>query len=297
MKNLPLNAIRAFAAVYETGGVRPASRLLGVTHSSVSRHLHELEAWIGLALLEKKEGTRKISFTPEGEMLGRDAFASMASLETTVLSLQERQKQNTVVVETTSSIAIRWLLPRLNALEAYDSRLEVSVLIDQRQKSPEEGGADFAIRMGKGPWSDVDCRSFMADRLLPVMGPAYWKEKGSPDLLRQLTGLKFLHDRDPHLSWEVWKRACGMEGLETRAGPRFTSSDLVIRAAEQGLGVALAPYRLAEESLKSGTLIAPFEGGVMALPDFYWLVLPKRKQPRRAVVSVMEWIEGMSQEV
>ena len=43
MSDLPLNALRTFAAVYETGGVRPASRALNVAHSSVSRHLRELE--------------------------------------------------------------------------------------------------------------------------------------------------------------------------------------------------------------------------------------------------------------
>jgi len=50
MQRLPLSALRAFAAVYEAGGVRPAARALQVTHSSVSRHLHELEAWLGVAL-------------------------------------------------------------------------------------------------------------------------------------------------------------------------------------------------------------------------------------------------------
>ena len=47
MRRLPLSALRAFAAVFETGGVRPAARALQVTHSAVSRHVRELEAKAG----------------------------------------------------------------------------------------------------------------------------------------------------------------------------------------------------------------------------------------------------------
>ncbi len=44
MRELPLNALRAFAAIHATGGVRAAARELRIAHSSVSRHLAELEA-------------------------------------------------------------------------------------------------------------------------------------------------------------------------------------------------------------------------------------------------------------
>ena len=82
MKDLPLNALRAFAVIYETGGIRPAARSLRVTHSSISRHVRELESWIGLSLIEVPEGTRSLRFTDQGEALGRSALAGLRELET-----------------------------------------------------------------------------------------------------------------------------------------------------------------------------------------------------------------------
>jgi LysR family glycine cleavage system transcriptional activator len=50
MKDLPLNALRVFALACAKGGVRSAARELGIAHSSVSRHLAELEKWLGVPL-------------------------------------------------------------------------------------------------------------------------------------------------------------------------------------------------------------------------------------------------------
>lgn len=50
MNDLPLVALRAFAIVYQTGGIRAAASKLGIAHSSVSCHVRELEARLGTAL-------------------------------------------------------------------------------------------------------------------------------------------------------------------------------------------------------------------------------------------------------
>src|SRR5258708_37326435 len=84
------------------------------------------------------------------------------------------------------------------------------------------------------------------------------------------SGLRLLHDRDPHASWEAWRRAYGPPALDVRRGPRFTSSDLVLRAAAQGQGVALARHRLAQDDLATGALLRPVAGRSVDLGPAYW---------------------------
>src|SRR5258708_37509798 len=74
------------------------------------------------------------------------------------------------------------------------------------------------------------------------------------------SGLRLLHDRDPHASWEAWRRVHGPPALDVRRGPRFTSSDLVLRAAAQGQGVALARHRLAPDGLPARAPLRPVAG-------------------------------------
>ena len=290
MRDLPLNALRAFAAVYETGGVRPAARALEITHSSVSRHVRELEAWIGLALIEPREGNRMLRFTAQGEALGRAALESLRDLAGAVAALRERRRGNSVTLTTTPSFAARWLLPRLHMLNETHPWIELSVIADQRLADPSEPSADIGIRMGRGPWPGYVCSPLMDDTLYPVMSPRFWRDAGKPGSPADLIGLRLLHDRDPNAAWDAWCTVHGPAGLDLRAGPRFASSDLVLRAAAQGLGVALARDRLAADDLTAGTLIRPLDDLDVTVADSYWIVTSDIAGERHAVGEVIAWL-------
>jgi LysR family transcriptional regulator, glycine cleavage system transcriptional activator len=290
IRTLPLNALRAFAMVHALGGIRPAARELGVAHSSLSRMVSQLEAWAGVPLTRGGRGRGGLAFTPAGEQLGRAALAGLKEMERVALSLLEVRSPRTVVVSAAASFAGRWLLPRLPRLEALHPRLEVSVLVDSRRADLERGEVDLAIRMGKGPWKDADCEPLMDELLYPVMSPALWKQAGRPRDLSALRRLRLLHDRDPSTPWEVWRRAHGPSDLDVRRGPRFASSDLVLRAAAVGQGVALARHRLAADDVASGALVRPFEGQVELGPG-YWLVFPVHGRTRPATATLVEWLK------
>ena len=123
------------------------------------------------------------------------------------------------------------------------------------------------------------------------MGQAFWADAGRPEDPDCLSRLRLIHDRDPNASWAAWRAAHGPAGLNVRSGPRFASSDLVLRAAAQGVGVALARDRLATEELESGALIRPFAGLRIDLPDAYWIVRPKGVVDRVAVTTVVDWLK------
>lgn len=287
--DLPLNALRAFALVYQHRGVRAAARELGMGHSSVSRHLGELTRWLGVPLLHAGAGRAGLVFTPQGEALGKAVCAGLREIEQAVAALREARPAQAVALSTTPSFAIRWLLPRLPAFEKAHPKIELSVLVDQKLEAFADGRVDLAIRMGHGPWPPLHCEPLMDDALYPVMSPAYWQDHGRPSKPAQLAGLRLLHDRDPQAAWELWRRAHGPAGLALQGGARYASSDLVLRAAQQGQGVALARHRLVAEELQAGSLLRPFGALAVPVPDAYWIV-HTGGQPRRAMAAVIDWL-------
>ena len=136
--------------------------------------MKQLEAWLDAPLVDRADGRRMMAFTPEGEALGRATLKSLAGLETALNSIREKRNANAVVIETTPSFAVRWLLPRLGRFEQHHKWIELSVLVDQRLRTGDESGADFSIRMGKGPWPDTESVPLMDDALYPVMTPDCW---------------------------------------------------------------------------------------------------------------------------
>jgi LysR family glycine cleavage system transcriptional activator len=123
------------------------------------------------------------------------------------------------------------------------------------------------------------------------MSPAYWQQAGRPQRPAQIRGLRLLHDRDPYATWEAWRREHGPPGLDVRRGPRFTSSDLVLRAAVQGQGVALARHRLAADEVAAGTLVRPCGDLRVELAAAYWLVRPRHLVVRPATATFIAWLE------
>lgn len=296
MRDLPLNALRAFALIYSEGGIRAAARVLGVSHSSVSRHLRELEAWVETDLIDRGTGNRELTFTPQGARLGEVANHTLSDLHQVTESLRERRASNSVLVDTTPSFAARWLLPRLADFETTTPWVKVSVLVDQRQRHPDTVGCDFSIRMGTGPWDGSQASPLMSDQLVPVASPRYWRRYSKPKNANDLRDHKLLHDRDPSTSWQRWRCLHGPADLDVRKGQRFGSSDLVIRAAEHGLGIALAHRRLIEDSLKSGILEPAFEALTIDLKDAYWII-PAQAKRTKAVAVFLDWLRAGTREL
>ena len=291
MNELPLNAMRAFALTIERDGVRAAARELHVSHSAVSRHLRELERWLGVALFERGAGREAFRVTPQGRQLATTVLSALRDIGSAAEAVRERRSRHAVAISCAPSFASRWLLPRLPALERRYPHLELSIHVDQRVEDPRQSGCDLAIRMGRGPWAGVESQALMDDALFPVMSPEAWIKAGRPGVPADLCKLRLLHDRDPSASWLLWRQAHGPVNLDVRKGPRFSSSDLVLRAAAQGLGVALARQRLAAGDLEAGALVRPMGTLAVSLKDAYWVVSPLAQPKHDAAALVTAWLQ------
>ncbi|GFE79909.1 LysR family transcriptional regulator [Steroidobacter agaridevorans] len=293
MRKLPLSALRAFAYVFETGGVRPAARALQVTHSAISRQVRELEAWLGVALIEKPARQRRFALTIQGQALGKALISGLNDLERAVESVRELRAPNSVVITTTPSLATRWLMPRLPVLAKNHPSIELSIVTEASVKDLAAQGADLALRMGGGPWPDGICEPLMDELLYPVATRSYWKSLGERKPARALGKARLLHDRDPDSGWDRWFDVYPARNIDLRVGPRFTSSDLVLQAAAQGLGVALARGSLAETDVSRGILFRPFEADHVRIANAYWLVRRRDDATARpAMHAVIEWIKA-----
>lgn len=296
MIDLPLNALRTFSVVFECGGVRAAARRLGVAHSSVVRSLRILENWLGVPLIVKSDGSRVLHFTPQGRLLAERGLAAMRDLEQTVATVREAPNQRTVVLSTTPSLASRWLMPRLAGLREQHADVELSIVVDQKMTDFRHDHVDLCLRMGRGRQPFTHVAPLMDDALFPVMSPAAWAQAGRPTEPLALARLTLIHDRDPGAAWSLWCDHYPMGEADLMCGPRFAGSDLVLRAAAGGLGVALARARLVEEDLNAGFLMRPFGALQVAIPHAYQMVTPEFKAPSQATRKVMAWLQGVAAE-
>lgn len=285
--------LRALAAVMEEGGIRSASARLGVSHSAVSRSLSEIEAVVGVPVTRRRNQGRKIELTPEGRLLANAAVSAMAGLEAAVAAISRPRSRNSVVINTTSSFASRWLFPRMLEHKQALSGIDVSVTISRDVAAPQTQGADLSIRFGPGPWPEAGAAALCNDLLLPVASPGYLRS------LPPGTGIgamRLLHDRDPGAQWRDWMRAYGLGDSDAGSGLQFDSGDIVLRAAECGEGVALARLSMIRDSLQAGLLAAPFGDKALERPNSIWLVQNPGTAARGPVSRVADWLRRVLSE-
>lgn len=297
MRLLPLADLAVFDAIVRHGGVRAAARHLGIAHSAVSRRLTALESIIGEPLLQRSSGGSPVfQLTPRGVALSaatRDAFEQLQD----ALAREPTQKTHeSVTVSTTSAFASRWLLPRLPDFQSSHKRIQVSVTVSRSLVQPDRDGVDVALRMGRGPWPGVKALPWMDDALVPLASPQLLGDARRSLPLKSLLDMRLLQDQDPAASWMRWADEVGPAKLAQQRGITFDSSELLIQAAREGLGVALVPQRLAPHELERGELVAPFGPYRILLPQAYWIVLPRMGKERPAVQRFVQWLKTCSED-
>ena len=75
------------------------------------------------------------------------------------------------------------------------------------------------------------------------------------------------------MDWRMWLMASGEDDVDAGKGPGYQHSNLVLLAAEQGDGVALARSVLVQDALAAGRLVKPFDI-TMPTEYAYYMVCP-----------------------
>jgi LysR family glycine cleavage system transcriptional activator len=152
---------------------------------------------------------------------------------------------------------------------------------------------DVAIRYGAGRYPGLEVRRLIGETVVPVLSPELHANNplNSP---ADLLGHILLHDGSPEPDdscpdWTMWLAARGVKGVDGTRGPRFNQSSMVIEAAANGRGVALAKRTLAQADLDAGRLVSPLQ--ISTAVDFaYYVVHPKAKGRLPQVKAFINWI-------
>ncbi|MEN9540686.1 MAG: hypothetical protein RLZZ631_1702 [Cyanobacteriota bacterium] len=259
MGQLDLNAALVLVRVVQAGSFRAAGEALGMPKTTVSRKVSELEAQLGVQLLQRT--TRKLSLTDAGMAFVDEAEAAIARLEAAQEAVTELQREprGRVRVSTAVTIGELFLAPILaEFLEAFPA-VEVQLQLTDRPVDLVAERFDVAIRAGHLPDSSLIARRIGCSTYRVVASPAYLARHGTPQRPADLSSHACL--RFTRSGMEVrdrWPFGAGARSSEVPVSGRLVSDDFVVlrTAAEQGLGIARLPGLLVHEAIQSGRLVA-----------------------------------------
>jgi LysR family glycine cleavage system transcriptional activator len=202
--------------------------------------------------------------------------------------LRQRQSSGALTVSTSPDFAAKWLVHRLGGFaEAHpDIDLRVSATLHHVDFAREE--VDLAVRHGDGSWSGLDMVRLCTEQLFPVCSPKLLKSRRRLTRPDQLLKHPLLH-LDDRKDWARWLDAAGLEGVELSRGPIMNRASMVIDAAVDGQGIALARTTLAAWDLLNRRLVRPFDAA-LRLSKSYWIVCPKAVSALPKIQIFREWL-------
>src|SRR5215211_3265763 len=282
----PLNALKAFEAAARHESFTRAADELCVTPGAVSHQVKALEATLGLKLFNRER--QRLVITEAGRdylAVLRDAFDRIALGTARVV---QRQSSGALTVSTSPDFAAKWLVNRLGHFaEAHpDIDLRVSATLHHVDFAREE--VDLAVRHGDGSWPGLEVTRLCSEQLFPVCSPKLLQGRHRLSKPDQLLKFPLLH-LDDRKDWAKWLDAAGIAGAELSRGPIMNRASMVIDAAADGQGVALARTTLAAWDLINGRLVRPFDIA-LRLAKSYWIVCPKAVSTLPKIRIFREWL-------
>ncbi|BBD98797.1 hypothetical protein SAMIE_1022980 [Sphingobium amiense] len=250
----PFASLRAFEAVFRLGGIRKAAAHLRLNHAVVSRHVKQLEEWLGGPLISRS-GNR-LALTPEGERFHSRVSAAFAELLFATQEFEGRRRNGPLRLWCVPGLSIQWLSAQLAAFERAnaDFRVELKPTDIPPNLSIHEADADIRYYRDDGPTvpggRGLRCFELARPEVMAVASAAVASALGPIDARR----LPFLHEEDDS-EWRAWLRLNGIEPPASLEGPVCWHAHLAIAAAKQGRGVALASRFLVEADLAEGSLV------------------------------------------
>ena len=289
MTHLPsLNALRTFEAVARLGSVARASRELSVSPGAVSRQLKELECCLGVTVLER-DG-RGLRLTSEGKRLQGGLNPAFNMISSTVQSTRRGVGCNRLQLAAVPLFSAFWMIPRLHRFVRAAPGAEIAICDRFEQTDEGANGADAFIEWGSfDSTDDVIAERLTVETIFPVCSPTAQPNAG-------LAGATLLHRRDfpsryDFPNWPTFLVAVGLDGLDglgSQSGPGI-SGGLVLGAAREGMGIALATDTIAHDDLVSGRLVRPVPQS-MSTEHGYWLLIRRAVSERSDIRAFRDWL-------
>ena len=280
----PLNALKAFEAAARHESFTRAAEELCVTQGAVSHQVKALEAELAIKLFNRER--QRLIITEAGRdylAVVRDALDWIAVGTERLL---QRQNAGVLTVSTSPDFAAKWLVHRLGHFAEAHSTIDLRVSATMHHVDFAREDVDMAVRHGDGNWPGLDAVELSAEQLFAVCSPKLLSGRrlGKPaDILK----FPLLH-LDSRADWRKWLQAVGINA-NVKHGPVLNRASMVIDAAINGQGIALARTTLAAWDLLNGRLVRPFPES-LRLSKTYWIVCPKATSKVPKIVTFRGWL-------
>jgi DNA-binding transcriptional LysR family regulator len=252
------NHLALFHAVAEAGSVTGAAERLRVSQPAVSKQILELEAALGVPLLERLP--RGVRLTEAGKLLAEYARRQNVLESEAARAIEEFRglKRGRLAVGASTTIAAYLLPPVFGRFHQHYSDIELRLEIANTrdiQRYLMEGLIEIGLIEGVIETEDLDSRVFHQDELVAIAPPGHPLLKKKAVAARELCREPFIMREQGSGTRAVVERAFAGRKLSVKPVLSLASTEAIMHSVAAGLGIAIVSRLAIGLELKFGSLV------------------------------------------
>ena len=282
--------MRVFTRVVEQRSFTAAAQGLGLPRSTATDAVKQLEARLGVRLLQRT--TRTVSPTLDGEAYYRRCLTILGEIEDAEAAFAGGKPRGQLRVDVNGTLAHHFLMPGLPAFLARYPDLELFLGESDRWVDLVREGVDCVLRVGEPRDQDMIARRVATLAEVTCASPGYLQAFGVPDSIEALHGHRMVgfHSSATGALLPLEFMCDGVLRHVTLPTLVSVSGTLTYAdAARQGLGLIQAPRYKLEPELQHGTLVEVLPQYPPA-PSPVSLLYPRNRQLSPRVRIFIDWV-------
>lgn len=250
---MTLRHMRIFQKIYETQSVTRAAEAMHMTQPAVTRALQELEKYYGLRLFERLN--RRLTVTEAGRRMYDYALHLTETFDTMEKSLRDWERQGVLRVGASVSLGCS-LLPQLaRTFQEEHPGVEVRVRIangELLRRDLLENRLDLALLEGEENGADLMLTPFAAGEMALIVPPGHPLARAGGATLAQAAAYPLLLRETGSATRRFLDQLLMSRGLAVQPVWESASTQALLSAVREGLGITLVPWALARQTVLRG---------------------------------------------
>lgn len=254
---MTLRHMKIFTAVCELESVTKAAEKLYISQPSVSQAIIDLERCYGVPLFDRI--ARRLYITDAGRQLYEYMTHILSLYDEMEDSMKHWGERGTIRIGSSITIGNR-IVPELTArYQKLHPEVQVYVTIensDHIEQRVLSGELDFALIEGTVHSGRIVSEPFMDDRLTLICAKNHPFSDAAHVSIEKLQKCPFLAREKGSGTRELVDSSLLAHNVCIEPVWESISTQALISGVQNGLGVSILPYRLAEPAVQAGTVVS-----------------------------------------